>query len=281
MNVGVKVWLDDERAAPDGWVRVRWPEEAIELPKTGQVSEISLDHDLGDDSRGTGYDVVVWIEEAVALRNFVPPKVMTVHSANSAARARMEAGTAAIERLHEKAVWAEMQRMNVRVGLDFGGVIVARLARPATGVDTDLVTGAGEERAIPGAINAVRELVEMCKGGVWIVSKAREEVAKRTRDWLDAVDFYARTGLPRQHIYFVNARGGKAPIAEQLGLTHFVDDRITTLEYLRRVVPHLVWFESTEQLQVPRWVRKARSWAEVLELMRNPAFRRATPKERA
>lgn len=38
----------------------------------GGVTELSLDHDLGDGACGTGYDVIVWIEEAVALRGFVP-----------------------------------------------------------------------------------------------------------------------------------------------------------------------------------------------------------------
>lgn len=78
----MKIFLDDERATPDGWMRVYWPDEAIDWLKTGQVTEISLDHDLGDDERGTGYDVVLWIEEAVATQNFMPPKMM-VHSANS------------------------------------------------------------------------------------------------------------------------------------------------------------------------------------------------------
>ncbi|HHQ4547340.1 MULTISPECIES: cyclic-phosphate processing receiver domain-containing protein [Aeromonas] len=29
--------------------------------ETETVTEISLDHDLGDDDRGTGYDVILWI----------------------------------------------------------------------------------------------------------------------------------------------------------------------------------------------------------------------------
>ena len=91
----MKVYLDEERATPDGWTRVYWPSEAIELLKSGQVTEISLDHDLGDDERGTGYDVVLWIEEQVALQGFVPP-TMSVHSANVSARAKMEAGIRAI-----------------------------------------------------------------------------------------------------------------------------------------------------------------------------------------
>jgi len=94
----MKVFLDDERGPPDGWVRVYWPDEAIHLLESGAVTEISLDHDLGDDTRGTGYDVILWIEEAVALRGFTPPKI-TIHSANSSAADKMRAGLLAIERL--------------------------------------------------------------------------------------------------------------------------------------------------------------------------------------
>ncbi len=92
----MKVFLDDLRAAPDGWVRVFWPDEAIALLRTGKVSEISLDHDLGDDQRGTGYDVLLWIEEAVATGKCVKALRMIVHSANPAARARMDAAITAI-----------------------------------------------------------------------------------------------------------------------------------------------------------------------------------------
>lgn len=91
MLCNMKVYLDDERSTPDGWVRVYWPEEAIDLLKTGEVTEISLDHDLGDDEHGTGYDVVLWIEEAVFIDGFEPP-IIYVHSANSSARAKMELG---------------------------------------------------------------------------------------------------------------------------------------------------------------------------------------------
>lgn len=97
----MRVYLDDERITPDGWVRVYWPDEAIKLLKTGAVDEMSLDHDLGDDERGTGYDVVLWIEEAVALRGFIPPKI-SVHSANSSARDKMTAGIQSIQRMVAK-----------------------------------------------------------------------------------------------------------------------------------------------------------------------------------
>lgn len=93
---GMKVFLDDVRQPPPGWTPVRWPKEAIALLQGGNVAELSLDHDLGDDARGTGYDVLLWIEEAVATRSFLPP-VMGVHSANPAGRRRMEQAIQAIE----------------------------------------------------------------------------------------------------------------------------------------------------------------------------------------
>ena len=58
----MKVYLDDERVAPAGWIQARWPDEVITLLASGEVTHLSLDHDLGDDDRGTGYDVVLWIE---------------------------------------------------------------------------------------------------------------------------------------------------------------------------------------------------------------------------
>ncbi|MFZ6756903.1 cyclic-phosphate processing receiver domain-containing protein [Undibacterium sp. Ji50W] len=93
----MKVFLDDERQTPEGWVRVYWPDEAISLLESGKVQIISLDHDLGDDERGTGYDVITWLEEAVITRGFIPPEIR-VHSANSSAGQKMEMGVQTIMR---------------------------------------------------------------------------------------------------------------------------------------------------------------------------------------
>ena len=97
----MKVYLDDERKPPEGWRLVRWPDEVIELLKMGEVEHLSLDHDLGNDRRGTGYDVLLWLEREVALNGFVPPR-LKVHSANTAARQRMEQAIVSIERLAQR-----------------------------------------------------------------------------------------------------------------------------------------------------------------------------------
>jgi hypothetical protein len=97
----MKLWLDDIREAPPDWVRVYWPEEAIAHLKKGTVSHVSLDHDLGDDARGTGYDVIRWIEEAVVTTAFVPP-VIAIHSANPVGRERMLRGIDAVMKAYAK-----------------------------------------------------------------------------------------------------------------------------------------------------------------------------------
>ena len=110
----MKVFLDDERATPQGWVRAYWPQEVIALVEAGGVMEISLDHDLGDDARGTGYSVLIWLEEQVAIQARRPP-LLRVHSANSSARIKMEAAIAAIYRLAAQNCASECQSTSPKV----------------------------------------------------------------------------------------------------------------------------------------------------------------------
>ena len=93
---GLRVFLDDVRPARDGWTLVRWPREVIAMLETGEVEELSLDHDL-DDDQITGYDVLTWIEEAVALRGFRPPGI-AVDSANTVGRERVARALESIRR---------------------------------------------------------------------------------------------------------------------------------------------------------------------------------------
>lgn len=98
----MRIWLDDERPAPDGWVRCLWPSEVIDLLVAHEdVTDVSLDHDLGDDERGTGNDVLLWIEEQVALNGYDPP-TLRVHSANSSAAQKMWAAIAQIHWIHRE-----------------------------------------------------------------------------------------------------------------------------------------------------------------------------------
>jgi hypothetical protein len=99
----MKLWLDDQYDERKGWFSTewqhcRWPTEVIEKIKAGGVTHVSLDHDIGDvtfrdeDRKEiTGNDVVTWVEEQVKLHGLVPPE-LSIHSANSEGRRRMQAG---------------------------------------------------------------------------------------------------------------------------------------------------------------------------------------------
>jgi hypothetical protein len=122
----MKIWLDDERHEPVGWVRAKTAPEAIELLETNKVSEISLDHDLGVceeclyeyevgveehcsyepdyseppsecEHNGNGYHVVCRIEEMVFADTQYRPPIIHIHTQNASARVRMMQAVKAIE----------------------------------------------------------------------------------------------------------------------------------------------------------------------------------------
>ena len=71
----------------------------VEAP-TGVGKSFAYLVPIGDDSSGTGYDVILWIEKEVVEDGFVPPKIF-VHSANVSARKKMELGVEKIIQLYE------------------------------------------------------------------------------------------------------------------------------------------------------------------------------------
>lgn len=83
----MKIWLDDIRPAPAGWVWAKTFDKCVFLLSNNKVEEISLDHDLG--TKESGYDILCLMETWVINRNYNPPKI-NIHSANPVGRARME-----------------------------------------------------------------------------------------------------------------------------------------------------------------------------------------------
>ena len=84
------------RKAPSGWKLMETVQDVLTALKTGTVTHLSLDHDLGDDDVvGTGYDVILWIEKEIIMNGFVPPEIK-IHTANVSARKKMELGLSKI-----------------------------------------------------------------------------------------------------------------------------------------------------------------------------------------
>ncbi len=88
MPSDIKVWLDDWRPEPMGWVRCYRVDQVIRLLRQEIVTEMSLDHDLGE-GLDAGVKVLDWLEEHVHFNpDFRIPRIH-VHSANPYGRAIM------------------------------------------------------------------------------------------------------------------------------------------------------------------------------------------------
>ncbi|XVV17080.1 hypothetical protein ACQP2X_22690 [Actinoplanes sp. CA-131856] len=115
--------------------------------------------------------------------------------------------------------------------------------------------------AVPGAFETLRSLVPLFDD-VWLVSKCGERVQRRTRQWLDHHDFDARTGIPRDHVRFCLKRPEKAIHCAELGVTHFIDDKLDVHQALRGVVEHRYLF-GPQRLTPPAWVTPVKDWTEL------------------
>ncbi|HZT91252.1 MAG TPA: cyclic-phosphate processing receiver domain-containing protein [Gaiellaceae bacterium] len=97
----MRLWLDDERPAPDGWHATKDAAEALSLIRSGKVVEASLDHDLGNEPYN-GYWILKSVEEDLArgVRYSVP--TISIHTANPVGRRNMRAALESIQRLASK-----------------------------------------------------------------------------------------------------------------------------------------------------------------------------------
>lgn len=131
----------------------------------------------------------------------------------------------------------------MRLGLDIGRVIITPEGR---GGDTSFLGGSIEDamRTPPntGMFEAVGDLCERFGGRVWLVSKCGPRVQEKTRRWLRHHRFFHRTGIPAANLRFCLQRPQKAIHCRELGLTHFVDDRLDVLDHLAGIVDYRYLF---------------------------------------
>jgi hypothetical protein len=95
------VWVDDVRPMPDAYnVLCVDAESALQFIEHNwaNIEFISLDHDLGDESMLTGYDILTFIEDKVHIFGWIPQFTIAVHSDNPVGVAKMRAAIKSIYR---------------------------------------------------------------------------------------------------------------------------------------------------------------------------------------
>jgi hypothetical protein len=166
-----------------------------------------------------------------------------------------------------------------RLGIDIGRVIINGPAHPAGG-DTAFFNGdEATMLATPemdGSVAAIARLAGLFEGRVWLVSKCGPRVQARTLRWLDAHDFYRRTGLPPGHVRFCRTRQDKSIHCQDLGLTHFADDHPEVHAAIRGTVDHQYFFGPQHQ-PVPGYGIHAPTWDDLEILITGSLTARQCP----
>lgn len=162
-----------------------------------------------------------------------------------------------------------MARQGPRLGVDIGRVIIE--GSSPDGPDTAFFSGGLENAkstpAVAGVFDALAVLVERFEREVWLVSKCGERVEARTKAWLEHHDLFDRTGIDASQLRFCRRRSDKAPICAELGITHFIDDRIDVLAPMRGVVEHLYLFGTEPGPADERWLTALPDWPTAVDLV--------------
>ena len=162
------------------------------------------------------------------------------------------------------------------LGIDIGRVII----RPGDDdEDTSFLLGTEDDamRTPPNecVFDVVPELVRRFEGRVWLVSKCGPRMQERTLRWLAHHRFFERSGVAPDQVRFCLKRPDKALHCRELGITHFIDDRVDVLEALEGVVSHRFLF-GEQAKPVPPSLVHALKWPDVLALLL-PTLRMESP----
>lgn len=147
------------------------------------------------------------------------------------------------------------------LGVDFGNVIV----RPGLKAGESMFSAAylyappsDDCFDILGLLNGSRRF----DGRVYVVSKAGERIERRTREWMEHHDFYARTGIPADRLHFVRSIEEKPDTCRELGITDFVDDRLEVLELMPWMVGRYLYCPTRPE-HLPRRITWVATWREL------------------
>jgi|SRR5215831_3010847 len=132
----------------------------------------------------------------------------------------------------------------MKLGIDVGRVLIS--PGDESSPDTSFIGGSLEDALrtppYPGMFDTLPAIVRRFAPHVWIVSKCGARVQQRTRDWFAHHHFFERTGIDPCQVRFCRERPQKALHCAELGITHFIDDRVDVLEAMRGVVQHRYLF---------------------------------------
>lgn len=137
------------------------------------------------------------------------------------------------------------------LGIDIGGVIRGPRSVEVTGAIEDIT----RIHACAG-FDHIYLLSQTLSGSRWFINR-----------WLSQRDFWARTGIKRVDALYCNHWWGKVVIAQEIGLTHMIDDRFDVLDAMPDSVTHCLLFGSQVHDGLPNRFYCVPDWEELTLLL--------------
>lgn len=135
--------------------------------------------------------------------------------------------------------------MQPKLGIDIGGVIIDHSNR--TSGNSFFGENFLKSTIATDSFDRIRDLYDCFGKQVYLVSKATIENQNKTESWLVHNNFHTRTGIEKPNVFFCREHIDKKTICQNLGLTHFIDDKLKVLQYLIGHVPNLYLFSPEEE----------------------------------
>jgi len=163
-----------------------------------------------------------------------------------------------------------MNKINGALGIDIGNVIINHRL---TDKDDKILY---EERystipATEGVFDAVKKLNdEKFRGNIFLISKCTPWAQEKILAWLKDNDFYSKTGVKSENIFFCRERHEKDKICKDNNIAYFIDDRLEVLSHMIETAPHLFLYQP-DQAEIDEYrgflakVTRVESWVELVE----------------
>lgn len=123
-------------------------------------------------------------------------------------------------------------------------------------------------KSVTGAIQNLQKLTQENRfDEIYLISRVNFLGRVLFPLYLNRLHFWEQTGIPKDHLYFVNYDSDKVSICEDLGITDFVDNSYSVLRHMVGVVDRCYAFKQWKVTDLihpakVRNVTRVKSWEE-------------------
>ena len=141
-----------------------------------------------------------------------------------------------------------------KFGIDFGGVILKYDGSFMLEENDDSYLQSNQQE---NAFETIKFIINKYGNeSVYIISKAKQKMKKRIKNWLIYHKFYEQTNFKIENTHFVSTFDEKRIKVDQLGINIFIDDKIQNIMRVvgAKTIQKAIWFDcqQIDQIQLSK-----------------------------